>query len=477
MILERKKEQKILENVLNSQKAEFVCIYGRRRVGKTFLISNFFNKPEIIYLSFLGLKKERDSNHRRLFVEEISSKLNESLYDTETSNWIQIFRILKKELDKILNKKIVMFIDELPRICQGKQNKFLEQLTHFWETYAQKNHNIKIIVSGSSASWIIENIINSTGSLYGRTTCEFELKSFSLLETKNYLKAKNVNLEDKQIAEIYMAIGGIPKYLDMIDPADSFHTAINRLFFERGSPLRVEFNVLFQSLFQSKSNQYKDLLISSFSTSITIGKTLNDIFLNYKKINNKISQRTVKRIIDDLVSSGFLKKQISYDKETKELFFLIDNYSIFYIYWIYNKNIIEDDNFWIKNIGSPVWNSWKGIAFESICLTHELKIKEVLGIAGISSSIFGWRGDKQIDLVIDRGDDCINILELKFYKDVFDFGKEDMESIELKIKDFKEKTKTKKSIIPIMITSFGCSKSSFYKSVISKEITLFDLMN
>ena len=484
MIIERKKEQEILKNLANSNKSEFLAVYGRRRIGKTFLISNFFNKSEYVYLEFIGLKKGTDEAHRDLFIDEIATKLNEDLYDKETQNWRQIFRILQGELTKIQDKKIVIFIDELPRFCKNKKDLFLEQLAYFWEHYISKRNDMILVVSGSSASWMIEHIINETGTLYDRITEEMELKPLTLKETKSYLFHKGIKLEDKNIAEIYMAIGGIPKYLDYIQSGDSFFTAINRLFFQRSARLRVEFNKLFKSLYQSKANQYKHLLIKTFSSSHTIGKTIDEIVtLNLREEREDepaLTRKTIERIVEDLVACGFLLKQepIARTKGNGgHLYFLIDSYSIFYIYWIHNKPTTSDDEFWIKQIDTPNWNSWKGYAFESICLMHEKTIKELLGISGMKADAYGWAGAKQIDLILDRSDDCINIFELKFYKEKYSISSEYLADIESKIKAFKMSTKTKKSIIPVMITSYGCVHNEHYKSIIAKEITLYEIMN
>jgi uncharacterized protein len=485
MIIERKKEQALLKELLDSQESKFLAVYGRRRVGKTFLISQFFNQKDIVYLEIMGLKKGSEQDHRDLFIEQIAEKLNESLFDTDADSWLKVFRILKTELNKIENKKIVLFIDELPRFCKNTKDLFLEHLGGFWETYAKNKKNMIVVVSGSSASWMIQNVIDETGTLYDRITDDMELKPFSLQETKNYLKQKGFSLEDKGIAEIYMAMGGIPKYLEYLNKDDSFFTAINRLFFTNSGKLRVEFNKLFKSLYQSKANQYKKLIIDTFSTETTIGKSLNDIFSLNKSLTdaqgNPLSSSTIRRIVDDLVSSGFILKQSPFKKnkgDGGDLYFLVDNYCIFYIYWVHNnKNISNDEHFWLKQIGTSNWNSWKGVAFESICLSHDKKIKEILQISGINTIVFGWSGSKQIDFIIDRADDCINICELKFYKEKFSLSEKEVLAIEDKILAFKIETGTKKSIIPIMITSYGCVQNEFFKKIIAKEITLFDIMN
>jgi AAA+ ATPase superfamily predicted ATPase len=485
MIIERKKELAVLNDLMESQESKFLAVYGRRRVGKTYLISQFFNQENVVYLEVMGLKKGSEQDHKDLFVEQISEKLNESLYDTVATTWPQVFRLLKQELNKVKDKKVVLFIDELPRFCKNTKDLFLEHLGSFWETYVRNKGNMIIVVSGSSAAWMIENVIDETGTLYDRTTDDMELKPFSLQETKSYLKQKGSSLEDKGIAEVYMAIGGIPKYLDYLNKDDSFFTAINRLFFNQSGKLRSEFNKLFKSLYQNKANQYKKLIIDTFSTETTIGKTLEEIFETNKNLMDSkgqtLSKSTLRRIVDDLVASGFILKQSPF-KKTKgdggDLYFLVDNYCIFYIYWVHNnKNISSDDQFWLKQIGTQNWNSWKGLAFESICLTHDKKIKEILQISGINTVIHGWNGSKQIDLVIDRADDCINVCELKFYKDKYSISEEYALEIEDKIKAFKIETGTKKSIIPIMITSYGCVQNEFFKKMIAKQITLLDIMN
>jgi AAA+ ATPase superfamily predicted ATPase len=479
-IIARNQEKLILKSIMNSNKAEFLTIYGRRRIGKTYLISTFFNQPDNIYLEFTGLKKADDNLHRENFIEEIASKLNDALYEHETKNWTQVFRLLKKEISLIKDKKVIIFIDELPRFCAIPKVNFLEQLAHLWESFLSKQSNIVLVVSGSSASWMIQNIINETGTLYDRVTESIELLPLSLKETKEYLHKKNIKLNDKDIAELYMAIGGIPKYLDYVKSDESAFTAINRLFFNKGSILRVEFDKLFKSLYQEKSIRYKTILINAFSQENTIGKTIDQIYLQNKELH--ITKQTVQRIINDLVACGFIKKQEPFKVGKgggNSLYYISDNYCIFYIRWILNSEAMtaQSSTFWIEQLDTPKWNAWKGFAFESICLAHHQQIKELLGLKGISTSMFGWHGSKQIDLLLDRSDNCINVFELKFYKDKFSISEEYAEELVEKFNALKLESKTKKSLIPIMITSYGCIRNSNYQGLIAGEITLLDLMN
>jgi len=364
MILERKKELIELNRLQQSNKAEFLAIYGRRRIGKTYLISNFFNNENNIYFSLMGIKQGKEDDHKELFLEEIGSSFNQEININETLSWTKLFKLLGNEINKLkTNKKIIIFIDELPRFCANK-SIFLEHLAIFWEQFAVPYQNIILIISGSSASWMIDNVINATGSLYDRITHTMELRQLSLEESKHYLQAKGINLSDKMIAELYMAFGGIPKYLDYIEKDDSATTAINRLYFKYNSILRNEFNLLFKSLYNKKATDYKTVLLS-FTKELTIGNTIESL----QQKHPNITKSTIRRIVNDLTKCGFLYKQeiIQHKKGNNQfLYFIVDNYSIFYLKWIHGKSLNQEEDFWTTQVGTPTWNSWKGLAAFSV---------------------------------------------------------------------------------------------------------------
>jgi hypothetical protein len=344
-----------------------------------------------------------------------------------------------------------------------------------------RNKNVIMIICGSSASWVIRNIINNKGGLHGRVTRKMRLLPFTLSETEKYLQSRQIELDRKQIIDIYMAMGGVPKYLSYITRGKSAAQNINDVCFSLNGGLYREFDNLYKSLFESYEHH---IAIVKVLARASEGLTKDEL-LDKAKIT---SGGTSSKMIEELVDAGFLVYVPSFNKKkTVGVYRLIDEYSIFYLMWILeNSNIgLEnvDAEFWMKKYGTSKWNAWSGLAFESLCLKHSKKIKKALGISGISTVESGWRyvakakgqQSTQIDLVIDRADKCINLCEMKYTDAEFVVDKEYAEKLKNKKKIFKEQTQTPKTLFMTMVTTYGVKKNAHYLSVIDNQLTMNDL--
>lgn len=480
-IIGRRQELKILEKIYGSGEAELLAIYGRRRVGKTYLISEFF-KDKGVYFELTGTK---DANmHEQLF--NFATEFSHVFYHGEgkptPANWTEALTQLRCEVEKISSsEKIILFFDELPWLT-SRRSGFLQALEHFWNRYMSRKNNIIVIICGSATSWMIENIIHSKGGLHGRVTRKIRLLPFTLSETEEFLKKRNIDLDRKQLIEIYMSMGGVAQYLKYIERSKSAIQIINELCFVPNGLLFDEFDILYRSLFDNYENHVNIIKVLTKSYS---GLTKDELL---KKVGLK-SGGTSSKIIDELVQSGFVAYIPAFGKKKSGgKYRLIDEYSLFYLVWIarVSKTILEgkDKNYWIKKQSSKAWTTWTGYVFEGICLKNIAKIKGALGLSGVSTVESGWsyipsknkaKNGTQIDLVIDRADSSINLCVLKYYNSEFTIDKEYAKNLEDKKRIFKDTTKTKKTLFTTMITTYGVKKNKHYNSIVDNQLTMDDL--
>ncbi len=228
LIIGRESEKELFTKILRSNEAALVTVYGRRRVGKTYLITNFF-KDKGIFFETLGQESADMKTQLNLFAQEISVKFLQGK-QLECHDWMAAMQQLYTQVAAIpVTQKVILFFDELPWLATPKSN-FLTTLEYYWNRYFSRMPNMILVVCGSAASWMIDNIISNKGALYGRVTHKVKLKPFSLAEVEQYLIARHVSLERKQILELYMVMGGIPKYLNHIEPGQSVAQIINQQF-------------------------------------------------------------------------------------------------------------------------------------------------------------------------------------------------------------------------------------------------------
>ncbi len=399
-LIGRKFEISILTNALKSKRPELIAVYGRRRVGKTFLIRNVYK--DNIRFEFSGiykgtLKQQLNNFHLTLSTKRKGLK--------KPSDWIEAFHQLGQYLDKLkVKKKKVIFIDEFPWLDPRRSN-FLAAFDNFWNSYASKRDDLVVIICGSAASYMIKNIIKSKGGLHNRLTNKIQLHPFNLFETEQLLKSNKVKLSRYDILQVYMAIGGIPHYLERILPGESVAQAIDRLCFVKDGFLRTEFDNVFASLFDQHDNH--EAIVKTLA-SVRKGLTRNEILAKSKMK----SGGTISKTLFELEESGFIEKYLPYHGTKDSLYRLTDEYSMFYIKYIRNTRP-SNTGIWIKVHGQQSYKTWSGFSFETVCIKHVEQIKEGLKISGINAVHGSWiqknsQNNAQIDLLIDRDDNVIN---------------------------------------------------------------------
>lgn len=463
---------KKMKDLLLSNKSEFLAITGRRRVGKTYLVDNVYKN--IICFSITGI--QNGSMEEQLL--NFSLKLRE--YSgfpilSPPRNWQEAFFQLKNfliSLDK--KKKKVIFIDELPWLYTPKSN-FLQMLAHFWNDYISKEKNYVLVICGSATSWITKKIINDKGGLHNRISEIIKLSPFTLYETKIFLKSKKINLTDQEISKIYMALGGIPYYLEKIKKGESAAVTIERLCFTETGILKYEYDNLYKALF--KNAEVHESIVETLAKS-RYGLTRNEIINKSKSTVGG----TFNRALEDLLQSGFISENSQFGrKKWKSLYILNDEYSIFYNKFI-KPNRKYSKGMWLQIANSQSYKIWTGYAFELLCYKHIDQIKNALGISAVytQSSTLRVEGKKdkkgfQIDLIIDRNDATINLCEMKYYNASFNIDKQYAMKLNERKQSFIEHTKTRKQVFNTFITNFGVEQNKYSLEVVDSQILLRDL--
>jgi len=475
-IVGRIAEQEILAQKLETGKPELIAIYGRRRVGKTYLVRTFYK--DLLSFEMTGIHNASLKDQLKNFSLSLGRAIKSAAPPAIPADWIQAFDELDRYLLDALpvNKPIVLFFDEFPWLQTPKSN-FLKAFEHWWNSAGTKRANLKVVICGSAASWMIDKIVNNRGGLHNRLTQTIRLLPFTLGETGAYLHHIGVRLEPYQVLQLYMAIGGVPYYLQHIRPGESAAQAIDRLCFTKDGPLQSEFTNLYESLFANAEQHEKVIRALAQKGK---GLTRQEIIDACKFT----SGGGTSSILKELQESGFITSYTPFGKTTNDnIFKLSDEYSLFYQKFIEGAKATGAGT-WTRQANTSSYISWSGFAFESVCHKHTLQIKKALGIAGVLTEESSWRyhppkgsdqSGAQIDLLLDRQDLCINVCEMKFSVDEFVISKKYAAELDNKVSVFRRETGTRKTLFPTMITTYGVRKNEYYTGRIQGEVVMKDL--
>ncbi len=470
MIVGRNTEINIFKNAINDEKSHFIAVYGRRRIGKTFLIREAFNYRFTFQhagLSAGGLKEQ-------IFAFESSIKDARGASNIKRKNWLEAFEDLKDLIRSSPEKKKTIFIDELSWM-DTQNSDLLVALENFWNGWASARNDIILIVCASATSWMLSNIIHNKGGLYHRLTEEIALTGFSLAECEEFAQSNNLVLTRNQILQYYMIFGGVPFYWTFLEKGLSLSQNIDNILFKNKAPLKNEFKYLYASIFRHPETYIK--IVETLSKK-KVGMTREEIIKNAKLTNS--GELTKK--LDELESCGFIRKYYAFGMKKKNAVYqLIDNFTLFYYQFMEHEP--NDESFWSNQINTPTVNTWLGLAFERVCLEHIKQIKQKLGISGVKTDVNSWYSKEdaklgikgsQIDLLIVRNDQVINLCEMKYSNTEYTFTEKDDLSLRTKTSDLLNGTKTKYAIYPTLITTYGLVDNG-YSGTIQSVVTMDDL--
>ncbi len=470
-LIGREFERKELQKCFDSNRSELVIVYGRRRVGKTFLIEEVFgHKYAFTYTGAHGMTTRQQLANFAYALKSQSGKKIKSF-----RNWIDAFRALQEHLEDVPTPgKKVVFIDEMPWMDSGRSN-FVVALENFWNGWAARRRDILLIATGSATSWMRDKLIANKGGLHARITCRLHLMPFTLHETELYLEKTGYPWDRYHLLQAYMLLGGVPFYYSLLSPELSLAQNIDLLFFREGASLREEFEELYSALF-SNTAQYINMvhLLSEHKAGLTS-----------KQISQSLGYKggKVTTVIKNLERSDIIEPWVQYgNKRRGTVYRLTDFFTLFY-YKFVATNHSKDDKWWSNHLDSRAIAAWMGIAFELVCMKHHRQIKDALGISGMSTETATWHVSAnedeglpgaQVDLIIDRADRILHLCEMKFSQDKFPISKDYEMHLRERMGLFKMLTKTKKTVVHTFVTTYGVTDGK-HKSIVHSEVTMDDL--
>ena len=457
MLIGRIQEQQELREAYESEYSEFVAVYGRRRIGKTFLVRETFNYRFTFEHSGLADR----GLHAQL--QAFSASLAEAGMEVRATpqNWMSAFALLRQLIKQSPVAKKVIFIDEIPWMDTPRAG-FVTALEYFWNSFCSARKDVLLIICGSATSWITSKVLRNHGGLHNRVTYRLWIRPFTLNECELYTQSRKIEFSRYDLLELYMVFGGVPFYWSMLKRGLSVAQNIDSLIFAPHGKLHHEFNELYDSLFKSPQ-QYVDVVLALGNAGA--GLTRNQLVSRCHLDGNGKTTR----ILDDLQQCGFISKVPTLRLKNQAVFKLIDNFTLFYMKFV-KGGTVDDDQFWLHNYLSPQRAAWAGLAFERVCFQHIAQIKKALGIEGIVANVCSWRakptpqGEKgaQIDMLIDRADNMVNICEMKFSKTDYTVTQDDFHSMHHRAMLLEQALGKRKSINFTLITVNGVSHSGYW---------------
>lgn len=470
-LVARHAERRIFDEALSSPDAELIAVYGRRRVGKTFLIRELYARQ--LCLELVGIHDADLPTQLRAFAAALS--VASGSLAGPPADWHAAFRqlgaFLKARFKRRKSKQVVFF-DEVPWLA-SRRSGFLSAFEYFWNTWGSRQRQLVVVMCGSAASWMLQNIVRERGGLHNRVTRRVRVEPFSLADAEELLESRGVKLGRYQTAELYMALGGVPHYLAQVRAGESAAQNIDRLCFSRDGLLRSEFDNLYASLFeQSARHEAVVRELAKRRRGLTRTALLDAVELG--------SGGAATKVIDELEQSGFILQMPRLGRARRDaVYWLADEYSLFYLTWIEGHRGASD-GVWMRKQGTPAWRAWSGLAFEATCLKHVAAIKHALGISGVETIEASWehrsarkQGDgAQIDLVIDRADRSTNLCEMKFSEAEFAVDKTYARELQHKRDVFRSVTGTRKALFVTLVTTYGLRDNEHSRGLVARAITM-----
>lgn len=473
-IIGRKTEQAELNALYEREQAQLVAVYGRRRVGKTFLIRETFKNDFAFYHTGLSPVELEGQNLLNAQLQAFTISLSNYGFEStgRPADWPEAFRMLRRYLEsKPSDKRQVVFIDEMPWLDTPRSG-FITAFESFWNGWGSGQDNLMLIVCGSASSWIKDNLINSPGGLYDRVSTDIQLPPFTLAESRQLLELNNIHYSNYDLMEIYMAVGGVPYYLNLLLPGFSAAEQIDRLLFAKKAKLGDEFEKLFNSTF---SNPDRTKQIVRYLSSRHSGYSREEIS---KKIG--VQGQELSKLLKSLEAGDFIQRYQPFGASARNLQYrLTDPFCWFWLKQVEGGR--KSEHHWRDNYLSALARTWRGIVFEEVCLLHIRQIKQALGIADVSSSESSWivpgtdsHQGAQIDMIIERADNMVHLCEMKYYNDEYSVDIEEEMKMRRRIIAVQEHLKKRQSIQTTLVTTFGL-KQGKHSGIFSRTVVLDSL--
>lgn len=469
-IIGRKKEIELLINNYKSNQSEFIVVYGRRRIGKTYLINNVFD--EQFSFSYIGGHHLTSEQQLAKFGDALK-KYSRSAFAPRLKDWFEAFRHLQAYIESLPDKqRKLIFFDEMPWI-DTQHSDFVTALEDFWNSWAALRRDICFIACGSASSWMVDKLVENQGGLHNRITSRIYLSPFNLSECETYLRSRGITWDRYQITQCYMVFGGVPYYLKQLDPRLSLAQNIDDLVFNPNGLLSNEFDELYNALFK---NADKYIAVVEALSKKREGMTRQEIIEA-----TGISGGGLTKTLNNLERCDFIIGYSKFNSTSKNtLFRLVDFYTLFF--FRFGDGIrSKDKEYWTHHLNHPQVMAWQGLTFELVCLLHLDQIKRTLGISGIATYACSWRSNdkenrSQIDLLIDRDDRIINICEMKFSVGPFIINKDYEMKLRQRLSIFGAETKTRKGLSITFVTTFGIVQN-LHSGIVQNQVVMDNLFD
>ncbi len=466
----RHKECEIFRECMNSSRSEFVIVCGRRRIGKTFLVEEFFGGRYAF--SFVGKHRTKTQVQLSYFAKDMNKY--SSTKQHPYSDWFEAFDALEEYLENLQTKqKMVIFIDEMPWI-DTQRSSFVSALENFWNGWASRRRDIVLIATGSATSWMADKLIENQGGLHNRITRRIYLEPFTLAETEEYFRSIGAPFTRYDILQCYMFTGGIPYYLSLVNPHRSVVQNIDSLCFSKNAPLRGEYDELYSALF-SRVDCY--LKVVELLYGHKAGMTRKEI-----STATKLNGKFLRTILNNLCQCDFVDTYEMFGKKNTLVYRLVDFYTLFYYKFIAGQHN-KDGEWWSHNLNNASIRSWMGLTFELVCMRHHNQIKKALGISGIATSVSTWKclsdvekklSGAQIDMLIERADRVVHLCEMKFCEQKYNITNDYEMHLRNHMGVFLQQTRTRDTIMHTFVTTFGLGDGK-HRSIVNQEVTMDDL--
>ena len=469
-LIGRERECAELQWAMQSEKSELVVLYGRRRVGKTFLVRRFFNDTYSFH--YVGAHKQSKNVQLQNFREALMQYSGHDVPDLDS--WHQAFALLQKHLDVCAESRKVVFFDEMPWM-DTHGGDFVSELEYFWANWVQNRDDIVFIACGSATNWMKEKIEDNQGGLHNRITHRIYLRPFYLNECREYLQDHGFDWDEYQIMQCYMVFGGVPYYLSLLRPYLSLVENVDSLIFRRGGDLSNEFGELYNALF-NKADRYINIV--TFLSTRREGFSRSEI-----EAATGYSGGTLTKMLENLERCDFISSYAHFGMKAKNsLYRLADFYTLFYFKFV-RDNRSRDEKYWQHHFTDRSVESWEGFSFEQLCFHHLLHIKIGLGIAGMATEASAWRfvpgkddarRGAQIDLVVKRSDNIVHLIEMKFCDREYVISKDYAQRLQDRKALFQDLTSVNRGAVITIITPKGVSRG-IHSSVMHSQLTAQDL--
>ena len=477
-IVGRAPEQRLLGEILDSPRAELVAVYGRRRVGKTFLVRQFVAPRVATYVEATGQRDASTKVQLHHFGESLATAFGRPF--DPLGSWDEAFGVLTRALEaEPPDRPAVVFLDELPWLAR-RRSGVLQALDFWWNSRLSRLPRVKLIVCGSAAGWMVDKVVRARGGLHNRITRQIVLLPFTVPETRDFLRARGSRMGLAQVVELYMAVGGIPYYLEHVAPRHSAAQAIQALCFDRSGILRDEFQRLFTSLFEAGLEHER--IVRTIA-----GRREGILRSELVAALGTASGGGLAKKLRSLEDAGFIARVTPWGHKKRNLAVrVVDPFVFFHLRWIEGspRGVFDDAvaGHWLDQIRTPAYRSWAGFAFETLCMQHAGAIKEALGLGGVAAEVGAWRyvppaGSRhtrgaQVDLLFDRADGVITLCEIKHGQEPFTVDKAYARELRDKIEIFERVTRTRKDVQLALVTTHGLRRNIWSEDLVDQDVSL-----